>query len=346
MPFKILFYCAKPYSLAVTAVLRQLCRSFDDSHYRVFGPPAIGRKITEDPFISDLGEAAAFKPHYVLCPGNYVHDAIGGIRVQLFHGLCIEKPGHYRIRGFFQVYCTPGPEATGQFEKLARRHHSFLVRETGWPKLDLLCGPHAAGTPRPSTLPRDRKIILYAPTFSRRLTSVPRLLPLLPTLARDDEFFVIKPHDLHDPAEVTALAALSSRHCMLVRDPDITPWLHAADILLSDTSSVVYEFALRSSRIVLVDPLRKDLPWTSCRPEGVRRALDAVHAADPAFSPQATAWMQKLHPYRDGQSSERVLALLRSPEFHAQAAALPRKKNLFRRLKLRYYDTFRKGYVK
>ena len=48
------------------------------------------------------------------------------------------KKGHYDITGFFfDLYCTPGPLITEKFQVLQKKYKSFfLVKETGWPKLD------------------------------------------------------------------------------------------------------------------------------------------------------------------------------------------------------------------
>lgn len=45
----------------------------------------------------------------VLCPGNFVDFRLPGIKVELFHGIGIEKPSHYKIRRFFDLYLTSGP---------------------------------------------------------------------------------------------------------------------------------------------------------------------------------------------------------------------------------------------
>jgi CDP-glycerol glycerophosphotransferase (TagB/SpsB family) len=342
---KLLFYCAKPYSLAVTASLRTHIQKTGGFQTLCFTTEQLASLISDCPVTSDLPEAVRFSPDIVFCPGNYVHDAIGGIKVQLFHGLGYEKRGHFRIRGFFQVYCTPGPLITGKFQKLAHRHKSFLVRETGWPKTDLLFQQ----TPRPKALERvspEKKIILYAPTFSRTLTSVPRLLALLPALPGDNEFFVIKLHDLHDQSERAALKMLPADKFLLVDSPDIIPWIHASDMLISDTSSVVYEYALVKEKIVLIDPKQKKLPFVQCSASQLRAAMDRVlyHTEQAGFSVRSL--MDGIHPYRDGCCAQRIIDMVNDDMFMHRAYALPRKRNVFRRLKLRYYDRFKKGYVK
>lgn len=341
----ILFYLAKPYSLPITQSLREAVAGRHDCNALCFIAESLKPHITDTYATTVLSDAVAFNPAIVFCPGNYVHDAISGIKVQLFHGLGYEKKGHFAIRGFFQVYCTPGPRITGRFQKLAARHKSFLVVETGWPKTDLLFHT-AAGPAAFARIPPDKKIILYAPTFSRTLTSVPKIMPHIRALPREDEFFVIKLHDLHDKQEKERLASLPPDRFMVVDSPDSIPWMQAADMLISDTSSVVYEFALIKERILLVEPRQKDLPFIQCAAAHVREGIDTVLHDTASRTGAIRALMDSIHPYRDGLSAQRILDTVTDPAFMAQARALPRKKNWFRKLKLRYYTMFKKGYVK
>src|SRR5690606_18497358 len=111
-----------------------------------------------------------FDPDAVLVPGNVVPDFFPGIKVQVFHGFGIEKKGHFRIRGWFDLYCTHGPLTTQPFLALAARHGHFAVHETGWPKTDALFAP-AGPDPdwRAGFADPARPLILYAPTFSPSL---------------------------------------------------------------------------------------------------------------------------------------------------------------------------------
>ncbi len=342
---KILFYCAKPYSLPVTQSLRELVRNDEKYQSLCFTSPKHLHRFPDDPVTADLTEAVAFNPDIVFCPGNYVHDALSGIKVQLFHGLGYEKRGHFGIRGFFQVYCTPGPLITGRFEKLVQRHKSFIVIETGWPKIDLLFRE----IPRPDalkTVSEDKKIILYAPTFSRKLTSVPKLITFIEQLPKENEFFVIKIHDLHDKGEKKILQSLPADKFLFIESPDITPWLQVSDLLISDTSSVVYEYALIKDKILLVEPKQKQLLFTQCSASDIREAIDRVLAAPVVENREAREFINTIHPYRDGMSAQRILAKITDPGFVKQVNNLPRKMNLLRKLKLRYYGRFKRGYVK
>ena len=62
------------------------------------------------------------------------------LRVQVFHGFNVRKrsdnKGHFRVRGFFDLYCTQGPDTTLPFKVLEKKFGYFKVVETGWPKMD------------------------------------------------------------------------------------------------------------------------------------------------------------------------------------------------------------------
>jgi len=73
-------------------------------------------------------DAASYHPDYVITPGNFVDFRLPGRKVQIFHGIGVEKPSHYKIRHFFDLYCTSGPFVTERFQKAAEQYGYFLVR--------------------------------------------------------------------------------------------------------------------------------------------------------------------------------------------------------------------------
>ena len=66
--------------------------------------------------LHDIREVLAYKPDIVLTATNDVPDFIKALKVQIFHGFHAEKrkgeAGHFRIRGFFDLYCTQRPSTT------------------------------------------------------------------------------------------------------------------------------------------------------------------------------------------------------------------------------------------
>ncbi len=118
------------------------------------------------------------------------------------------------------------------------------------------------------SFPGDRKTVLYAPTHHSAFSSAPMLGDRVAALiggAREDLSIVIKPHPRtceFRPRWMAAWEQVAKRdpHVHLIRDPaaDITPYLMAADVLVSDASGVIFQFLALDRPIVLVtNPERK-----------------------------------------------------------------------------------------
>src|SRR5690606_28403110 len=93
--------------------------------------------------LATIEDAVAYKPDIVLAATDDVPDFITGLKVQIFHGFFAKKRPlknggfyHFRIRGFFDLYCTQGPSTTREFTRLSKKLKHFEVIETGWSKVD------------------------------------------------------------------------------------------------------------------------------------------------------------------------------------------------------------------
>ena len=165
---RYLHFITKPYSLSV---IQALVEEIERGHWGdslIILPPLLEKYIRNDMrYTTSIEEAGSFDPDVVFVPGNVVHDKIPGLKVQVFHGICEEKGGHYKITSFFDLYCTSGPLITRNFKKLAEKYGYFHVVETGWPKVDLLMNPYnRAEILMKLGVRPENSIILYAPTFS------------------------------------------------------------------------------------------------------------------------------------------------------------------------------------
>ena len=117
--------------------------------------------------LSSIRDIKKWNPDAVFVPGNVVPHFIPGIKVGVFHGFNSGKRGdergHFNIRGFFDLYCTQGPNTTQKFQALAKQHGFFKVVETGWPNLDPLFLPD---TSNPYIIEKDtRPTVLLCSTF-------------------------------------------------------------------------------------------------------------------------------------------------------------------------------------
>ena len=209
---KLLLFVTKPYSFSVLIPIQNAA---EKKGYSVKWYTASTAKRSELPVkkLDSTRTVIEYDPDVVIVPGNVVPDFWPGLKVQVFHGLGEEKKGHYRVTGFFDLYCTPGPVMTERFNLLAEKHDSFLVRETGWPKLDLFhenCS--LPENKRSIGLNPEKDVILYAPTFSPKHSSAPHLFNSINDLRAQDWQWIIKFHDLEkrdiiEPVSYTHLRA-------------------------------------------------------------------------------------------------------------------------------------------
>ncbi|HBR98139.1 MAG TPA: CDP-glycerol--glycerophosphate glycerophosphotransferase [Gammaproteobacteria bacterium] len=259
-----------------------------------------------------IQELDAFGADMNFVPGNHIPWFLRGVKVQVFHGMAGEKKGHFRIRDYFDLYLTQGPYFTHRFQHLAAKHGNFRVRETGWSKLDsLYCTPPDAQRQRAQLLEnaQAKYLVLFAPTFSPSLTCADALFDDIVALSKHPDYLVMtKFHDKLRPDLVARYAAAESTSLRLIADSDITAWLHTADLMVSDTSSVVYEYLLLDKPIVTVNSQSDNVRWRNITTPGelVPAVTEALHdnAKQRACRQRVIA---DYHPYRDGQSARRMV---------------------------------------
>jgi len=337
MTFKYLLFAAQPYAYEILRPLQTAIRKRGDD-VAWFLEPSAGDGLRADEIrLPDVDAVNAFAPDAVFVPGNIVPDFFPGLKVQVFHGFGIEKKGHFRIRGWFDLYCTHGPLTTRPFEELARRHRHFAVRETGWPKMDALF--ESADEQWRNVFDDDSKpLVLYAPTFSPSLTSAPALFEQIRALASSGEWnWLVKFHPKMDRHWIRQFEAAENAHLRVAQTTDIAGLLRAADVLLSDTSSVIAEFLLLDKPAVTFrnsrpGPHLVDFSRATELESRLRHAL----ALTPDDREAARAFARAMHPCTDGRSSERVLDAVEDFIRSNGQAGLTRKPlNLWRRLRMR-----------
>lgn len=347
---RVLFYVAKRYSIPVVQPLAGYCRE-NGIPFALYVSAKVlevlPAELAEATVLTTLDGGRRFDPDFVVCPGNFVDFRLPGVKVQVFHGLAVEKPSHYRIRHFFDVYCTSGPLVTERFERLQRKHGYFLVRETGWPKVDHILGFDAAGLRKRWGIPEGSRVVLYAPTVSAGMESATDLLPEIPGCVREDEVWLLKLHELAGAdagREARRLRGIDN--VRLVDTYDVTPLLHLADVLVSDTSSVVYEYMVLGGPVVTYRTLaRPGKAIDIAEPGQLRGAVDGA-LAEPGSAGSRRA-LEQVNPYLDGRCSQRVMGLL--SEIAEDPGILPARRkplNLFRKMQVIWHGIFRKGYLR
>ena len=263
----------------------------------------VSRFSPSEQYVTDPQAIENYESCAVFSPGNTVPGFLKGIKVQVFHGLEWKKKGHFRIRDFFELYCTQGPITTNKFNELGQKHQNFLVRETGWSKLDPLFSVE------PYSVETELPVVLYAPTFSEKLTSAIDCFNHIENLVKNnDQFWLIKFHPLMDKEVVARYQDLSYPNLKVVEDHSILPLLNRADIMLSDTSSVIGEFMLLGKPVVTVkNSVPDDSMINVTRPEELARAIKSALSPGEGMLERIQLSNSQLHPYVDGQSSGRIL---------------------------------------
>jgi len=338
---RYLLHASEVYALAV---LRPLQRAIAERGGRAawfFDGPGSRYLREGERRLTRVDDVRAFDPHAVLVPGNQVPDFFPGVKVELFHGFSVgkrsENRGHFRVRGFFDLYCTQGPATTGPFLELARRHGHFHVTQTGWPKLDPLFAPSAAADARAWGFAAAAPIVLYGSTFTQGLSSAPVLLETIRDLAASGPWNWLVTLHPKMPAEVVrAYRALDGPRLRFVETDDVLPLLRAAEVMLSDTSSILHEFLVQHRPVVTFRNARPGPFLLDVRaPADVRPALERAFARPPELLRAVATQAEAIHPYRDGRSSERVIEAVHDFIAHHRQRLKAKPLNLWRRLRVR-----------
>lgn len=265
---------------------------------------------------NSIQEAYDFSPEAVFVPGNIVPYYLPGVKILVFHGYAAEKKDHWIIRRYFDTYFTQGPYFTSHFKALSEEYGDFEVVETGWPKQDWIKrNLHTYDAERQRLLDSTgrKSIILYAPTFSPKLTSLPLegMKERLGELAEhNDALVVMKFHPLTRKEwadEYRAWAESKDNVIFVNQGENITKYQLMSDVLISDTSSTVYEFLLLSRPVITVRTIAKDIYWeNTATPDGLeeayRRAMN-----DPEAIARRQWIVDNYDPYLDGHVCERML---------------------------------------
>ena len=258
-------------------------------------------------------------------------------RMQFFHGVA----GKYDLDNPSRL----GAAGLDRFDRVAFINASRMNRYVGagvvsagqavlvgYPKLDdLLNGRWAAADVRRSLgLDPSLPTVLFAPTFSVAGALHVAGLNIIRTALERDVNVVVKLHDrsmtpdAHHTAGIdwpAAFAVFASHpRFALARGADIAPLLAAADVLITDHSTVGFEFALLDRPIVVYDApeLLAAARIDSDKWRLLRSMADVVRTPSELASAIAGAFA---HPERRSEARQEARALFAWPG-HATARAL------------------------
>lgn len=253
----------------------------------------------------------------------------------LYHGIGIKECYYEPRLAQMDVRFVEGPF---RLRELQSRYPAATFVDVGFPKLDPLFRAPTTSSPT-----KRRPTLLYAPTFyPSSIELMPQNWPDL--LAECD--IMIKPHffSMSMPAYRKQRARLegwatgySNVTLASLNDFSLVPYMERADLLISEASSALFEFAALDRPVVWLDYLK--LRWTYRGPlrfrfnkrmdQTILRYADiAAHVAKPADLPrivrQELAAPDRLSPLRqrytseligpvDGRASERIADYLLAP---------------------------------
>jgi len=331
---KFLIYISQPYSIPIGRPLQEEIRARGYS-VKWFCDEVSTRKhlSSKEELLVSVAAVKAYCPEVVLVATNTVPDFFPGIKVQIFHGFSVgkrgESRGHFNIRGFFDLYCTQGPSTTKPFEDLAKKYHYFQVVQTGWPKMDPLFPLEQRENSKP--------VVMVSSTFTTQL-SLAQNKEALQEIARLSRLgkwkFIVTLHPKMPKEVVMRVQAMQHDDFLFCDTVDLIPLFKQADVMLSDTTSAIVEFALQKKPVVTLNnnqpqPYMINITEVAAMEKAIEKAL-----GKPQESMQALeSFVAQTHPYDDGKSSARVVdACL---DFLHHQKIQPKPLNLVRRYQIR-----------
>lgn len=310
-----LLFATERYALPI---LQPLADALQDAGHGVYAWLVDGAAGSRLPapvrMLAGAREAVDLRPRAVFSAANWVPPFVGGAKVQLFHGFNVQKRedarGHFRLRGLFDLYCTQGPATTAPFQLLAERVGHFKVVETGWPKLDPLFAAEDALAERLRADAGGRPVVMFASTFTARLSAAPYLYDAIAAeVAAGDRYWLLTLHPKCAPELVDRYRALAGANAAFVETEELVSAERASDVLVADTTSVVSEFVVQRKPVVT---FRNRVPKPHMidfdDPAMLAAMLEQAFAPSPQLRAALVAYADEIHPYRDGRSSQRVIA--------------------------------------
>lgn len=339
MNYRFLLYISYSYAVPIGKPLEEeiLKRGYE---VKWFADQEDARKsISEFPNqLPNIEDVVDYRPDVVLAATDILPDFITGIKVQIFHGFFAQKrPGknsfaHFRIRGFFDLYCTQGPSTTKIFAELAEKHNFFKVVETGWSKVDPL---FPVDQIQIASIPT----IMIASTFTERLSLAykEKVYDEIKRLSKTGKYnFVMVLHPKLPQEIKDKWQKLNGEYFQYYNTTNLTPLMKRADILFADTTSAIQEFLLQQKPVVTFDhTFEHNYLIHAHKAEEIEAAFDYALTYPKEILENVATFTQKLHPYTDGESSKRVIdasiAFLHRDKSDLKSKPL----NLIRKIKIR-----------
>ena len=176
-------------------------------------------------------------------------------------------------------------------------------------------------------------LVLYAPTFSPSLTSLPFLKEGLANLSKQrDVLIILKLHPLTKQEWANEYKTIAKEYpdILWVDDHNVTKYQIMADVMISDTSSTIYEFLLLDKPVITYKAVAKDKFWIDIdAPDKLPEAFDK--ALNDAQYKDMRKWViANYDPYNDGTVCRNMLYAVHD-YINRNGVPKKRKLNLWRK---------------
>lgn len=336
-----LFFATLTYSYTILRPLQKEIRKRGDEVAWFLEGSCPDKLFADEKRLHTIEEVMEYAPIAIFAAGNYIYDFLPGVKVAVFHGYPMKKriekiDDHFTIRGWFDIYCTQGESSTPYFKYLELKHGFFKIYETGWCKVDEFYDPML-----PPETKRERPVILYAPTFTKGISSAEKLLPQIDQLASEKNWeWIITFHPkLDDPQLIADYMAMADKHenVTFSRINEGLKTFRQTDVLLCDSSSIIVEYMLLDKPVVT---FRNTHPGNFLldvqTEEEIGPAIETALSRPDELMKNIYAYTSHHEGHRDGQNSARVLDAV--DDFIAKYKGKLKKKplNIVRKLKMRW----------
>ena len=273
----------------------------------------------------------------LMCALHMLLHKNGQLNISTWHGTPLKKIGQdshstqkkYCCPGL--TYITSGCEYTK--EKLERAYDLYdRVKLYGTPRNDILfCKNDVEDLKRKLGLPLEKKVVLFAPTFRDYLKmggvyqiktfGIERLLQALSNQFGGDYVFVFRLHQI-DSKYIMDHKPIDLNRCIINGNigDDMAEYLSCTDVLITDYSGSMFDFALTGRPCFLFSPDREEY----CKERGmyidystlpfpIADTFDALIQNINGFSSNkyendVRTFLEKIGNVEDGRASERIVA--------------------------------------
>jgi hypothetical protein len=267
--YRILFYFFKnvhiPILIPIYKKLKQHYSNIEIAFgYMQYAPQMrAGFKPEELETLEAFNEKMYFKPQEFNPDITFIADSVYpwtqncGKLVNVGHGV-LSKGQYYtntetaRREEQADLVCVPG----SYHEQIMKQIISTPVAATGMAKLDALFGKsiNRQTVLKQFGLPPGYRYILYAPTFNDELSATPFVMDRINEVIPDEQtILIIKLHGSakEEYKDMYKTLVQKDKRVIFADELDITPFLTLCDLMISDVSSAMMEFAALDKPLIL-----------------------------------------------------------------------------------------------